>query len=104
MTTPPIVSITDELIAELEVFVSTPVMFAGTVRPIQDAMRALLAERAELKRDAERYLTALKETIAQIDGNIRPTVRDCVNGMNDVQDIYDYCDQIEAAIDAAMQS
>jgi len=55
MTTPPIVSITDELISELEVFVSTPVMFAGTVRPIQDAMRALLAERAELKRDAERY-------------------------------------------------
>ena len=48
MTTPPIVSITDELISELEVFVSTPVMFAGTVRPIQDSIRALLAERAEL--------------------------------------------------------
>ena len=37
-----------------------------------------------------------------IDGNIRPTVRDCVNGLPDVQDIYDYCDEMVAEIDAAL--
>lgn len=37
-----------------------------------------------------------------IDGNIRPTVRDCVNGLPDVQDIYGYCDEIVAEIDAAL--
>lgn len=37
-----------------------------------------------------------------IDGNIRPTVRDCVNGLPDVQDIYGYCDEMVAEIDTAL--
>ena len=43
MTTSPVVSVTDELIAELEQYSGVP------------SIAALLAERAELKRDAERY-------------------------------------------------
>lgn len=49
-------------------------------------------------------LAGLLERIANhhIDGNIRPTVRDCVIGRPDVQDIYGYCDEIEAEICAAL--
>ena len=43
MTTSPVVSVTDELIAELEQYSGVP------------SIAALLTERAELKRDAERY-------------------------------------------------
>ena len=50
MTTPPIVSITDELITELERAVAD-----ATEGRANDTLEALLAERAELKRDAERY-------------------------------------------------
>ena len=52
MTTPPVTIVTDELIAELEYDLRT-------VLPYSDSsiirLSALLAERAELKRDAERY-------------------------------------------------
>ena len=64
----------------------------------RDTILALLTERAELKREVEQYRIAVAEVMRQVDGNIRETVRDCVNGHNDVQDIYDYCDQIEAAV------
>lgn len=51
MTTPPIVSITDELIAELDEECKSSVdIYLG-----RGLVRALLAERAELKRDAERW-------------------------------------------------
>lgn len=90
MTTPPIVSITDELVAELGSFVSTPTMFAGTVRPIQDAMRALLAERAELKRDAERYRWYKKNARYRFYAD-------------EVIDLAQDGRKLDAAIDAAMQ-
>ena len=52
MTTPPVISVTDEMIAELE-------RNAQRIWPDYDSsivvLSALLAERAELKRDAERY-------------------------------------------------
>lgn len=57
MTTPPIVSITDELIAELERNLSElhdPAEFGDKVVRTAQTILALLAERAELKRDAER--------------------------------------------------
>jgi len=56
----------------------------------------------ELEQEAERYEAAMREVMTQVDGNIRETVRDCVNGQPDVQDIYDYCDRIEEAIIAAL--
>lgn len=59
------------------------------------AVLALIAE-VEALRDA------LCGVMEQIEGNIRVTVRDCVNGMDDVQDIYEYCDNIEAIVDLAL--
>ncbi|WP_028236737.1 hypothetical protein [Pseudomonas brassicacearum] len=60
------------------------------------AVLALIAEN-------EKLLQALQAITAQVDGNIRPTVRDCINGQNNVQDIYGYCDQIELIAAAAMK-
>ena len=62
---------------------------------------------SNLRRAIEQHrdkLAGLLERIANhhIDGNIRPTVRDCVDGRPDVQDIYGYCDEIEAEICAAL--
>jgi|GEM_PF-2591136 len=48
MTTSPVTALTDELIAELE-------PCASEDRSHNRAFRALVVERAELKRDAERY-------------------------------------------------
>jgi hypothetical protein len=67
-----------------------------TVLAMAAELRTLRAERAEL-------VETMRDISRQIDGNIRPTVRDCINGMPDHNDIYDYCDAIEAAIDAAIQ-
>lgn len=64
---------------------------------ILERMKRLAAENESLRK-------ALREVMTQVDGNIRETVRDCVNGHNDVQDIYGYCDNIEALIDAAISS
>ena len=101
MTTPPILSITDELIAELDEFVSTPIMFASTVMPIQDAMRALLAERAELKRDAERYRW-LRESMWYV-GRDQFYCGEGGDMQNYTNENYNQ-ENLDAAIDAAMQS
>ena len=62
----------------------------------------LRAEVEELRKEAERYRDALAHVAAQVDGNIREAVRDCVNFIGDVQDIYGYCDQIDEIIDTAI--
>ena len=88
MTTSPVMSVTDELIAELERSVRT-------VWPDEDAavlsLRALLSERAELKRDAERYRWLMRE--------LGGSVSQLVTGSPVFSD-----DDVDAAIDAAMQS
>lgn len=61
-----------------------------------EVVLALIAENEALRQ-------ALQSITAQVDGNIRPTVRDCVNGQNNIQDIYGYCDQIEAIAVEAMK-
>lgn len=60
-----------------------------------DSVLALIAEIEALR-------NALCGVMEQVEGNIRQTVRDCVNGMDDVQDIYEYCNSIEAIIDLAL--
>ena len=60
------------------------------------AVSALIAEKEALRH-------VIQAITAQVEGNIRPTVRDCVNGKNNIQDIYGYCDQIEAIAAAAMK-
>lgn len=60
------------------------------------------SERDQLKSEVEQLRGTLCGVMDQVDGNIRATVRDCVNGMDDVQDIYEYCDNIEAIVDLAL--
>ncbi len=66
------------------------------------AILSLLDEVEALRKEAERYRDALAHVAAQVDGNIREAVRDCVNFIGDVQDIYGYCDQIDEIIDTAI--
>lgn len=51
--------------------------------------------------DMEKLCAAI---MLEVEGNIRPTIRDCVNGADDVQDIYAYCDTIESIIESALKS
>lgn len=69
--------------------------FIAAANPV--AVLALIAENEALRK-------ALREVMTQVDGNIREAVRDCVNGHNDVQDIYGYCDAIEAVVGGALLS
>lgn len=62
----------------------------------------LEADLEKLKAEVEALRDALCGVMEQVEGNIRVTVRDCVNGMDDVQDIYEYCDNVEAIVDLAM--
>ncbi|WP_052750467.1 ead/Ea22-like family protein [Pseudomonas putida] len=56
----------------------------------------------DLKAESEALRKALGKISVQVDGNIRCAVRDVVNGLPDVQDIYGYCDNIDEIIEAAM--
>lgn len=92
MTTPPIMSVTDELIAELEAACNEdPIVELG-----RTTIRRLLSERAELKRDAERY-----RFIRDIGGPIYCREIEYYNGhpcgAHNVQN-----GNLDAAIDAAM--
>ena len=96
MTTSPVVSVTGELIAELE----DELECCGSYNLDADEIAALLAERAELKRDAERYrwlrmadwwdspVCVIKDPKSQA-----RLGSDCPSR-----------DRLDAAIDAAMQS
>jgi hypothetical protein len=46
---------------------------------------------------------ALLAIADEVDGNIRPTVRDVINGAPDANDIYEYCDEIDRLIAEAIQ-
>ncbi|BBV96444.1 hypothetical protein [Pseudomonas monteilii] len=56
----------------------------------------------DLKAENEALRKALGKISVQVDENIRCAVRDVVNGLPDVQDIYGYCDNIDEIIEAAM--
>lgn len=68
------------------------------------ALKAQAGPLLDLIAENEALRKALREVMTQVDGNIRETVRDCVNGHNDVQDIYGYCDAIEAVVGGALLS
>lgn len=91
MTTSPIMSVTDELIAELEAACNEePIVELG-----RTTIRRLLSERAELKRDAERYRW-LREQCEMTEGGL--TI--CKVGYCDLTGWSG--DDPDAAIDAAM--
>jgi hypothetical protein len=104
MTTPPIVSITDELIAELERDFSEltdPLEFGDKMVRKAQSVLALIAECAELKRDAERY-RALRHSLSgqkQCSNTEMPCISDPISPF-----ITYTPDGLDAAIDAAMQS
>jgi hypothetical protein len=96
----PVTSITDEQLAEIERFLS----FGGSTLKIHAGpLRGLIARLRAAEADAKRMGTALSQIMAQVDGNIRPTVRDIINGMPDANYIYDYCDQIDRIALEAME-
>jgi hypothetical protein len=68
--------------------------FIAAANPTE--VRALIAENEALRQ-------ALQAITTQVDGNIRPTIRDCVNGQSNIQDVYSYCDQIGLIAAAAMK-
>lgn len=83
MTTSPVVSVTDELVAELGQYSGVP------------AIAALLAERAELKRDAERYRHI------RANGIPGPAIAMQDSYYGELELVSP--DRLDAAIDAAMQ-
>lgn len=69
---------------------------------LQAETERLQAERAADKARIAALEATLRTISEEVDGNIRECVRDCVNQLGNVQDIYDYCDRIDATIDAAL--
>ena len=63
---------------------------------------AVTNSRAADKARIAELVRALRKVAGEVDGNIRECVRDCVNQRGNVQDIYDYCDNIDTAIDAVL--
>ena len=120
MTTPIVQSISDEQLAELEERAFQVLLPGGwwtyeqlnlfaygprDMRFIEYAspylINALIARLRAAEADVARSGKALSDILTQVDLNIRPTVRDIINGMPDANDIYGYCERIEQiALDA----
>lgn len=105
MSTPLVVSVTDELVAELEEHyseITDPLEFGdGAVRRSKTIM-ALLAERTELKRDAERYRWLREQEaergISVVSIGVWERAATCT------ATTFPDPSSLDAAIDAAMQS
>ena len=69
---------------------------------LQAETERLQAARAADKARIEELEAALRNISAEVDGNIRECVRDCVNQRGNVQDIYEYCDRIDSTVGAAL--
>jgi len=98
MTTGLTISISEELVAELEAVAHTG---KGAFMIECAEVHALLTERAELKRDAERY-----RWLRQSMWYVGPDNFFCGEGgeMNDYENHNYLATNLDAAIDAAMQS
>ncbi|AGA72958.1 MULTISPECIES: ead/Ea22-like family protein [Pseudomonas] len=106
------VALDDKIIAERDRLVDAIPQCAAhgqcvpyAIQWVKDAQTDLAVLREvgdNLKAENEQLRKALREISGQVDGNIRCTVRDVVNGLPDVQDIYGYCDTIDEIIQAAL--
>ena len=92
----------DQLKTEVEGLLAQHGRDSAELRSLCQARDDARKERDQLKTEVEQLRGTLCGVMDQVDGNIRATVRDCVNGMDDVQDIYEYCDNIEAIVDLAL--
>lgn len=90
------------LLAEIERLNERNVYWIDQANTIAVDRNSIRNERDQLKAENEALRKALGEISGQVDGNIRCAVRDVVNGLPDVQDIYGYCDNIDEIIEAAM--
>lgn len=89
MTTGILMSITDEMVAELEAFANHPA-YDESLQNLQVKVGQLLAERAELKRDSERWRSVRGMLADMVDLHQRrgtvltihlDTLRDCLAAM-----------------------
>ncbi|WP_395553795.1 ead/Ea22-like family protein [Pseudomonas aeruginosa] len=75
----------------------------------REAAKRRAEERDRLRAENEAVRGALQAVQAEVDGNLRPLTRDLVNmvsGLNNgchPNDIYEYCDEIERIIGAALE-
>ncbi|HEJ3665250.1 TPA: hypothetical protein SL424_000302 [Pseudomonas aeruginosa] len=75
----------------------------------REAAKRRAEERDRLRAQNDALRGALHAVQAEVDGNLRPLTRDLVNmvsGLNNgshPNDIYDYCDEIERIIGAALE-
>ncbi len=103
MSTPPVTTLTDELIADLERAVSDATEGApnDTLADLLSELRRLRAENAELKRDAERYRW-LRDSIWYVG----PDDFYCGEGgdMNEYQNHNCQAEELDHAIDTAMSA
>lgn len=101
MSTSPVMSVTDELVAELDTL--TCVDHGGATLIRSGDLRALLAERAELKRDAEFFRLFLSTVIADCNGDkMTPQQSSLFGEMNRLTHVDE--SQLRAMFDTAMQS
>lgn len=104
MTTNIVQSITDEQLADIEERARLVKMMARENAVIgANTLLGLISRLRAAEADVERKGKALSDIMAQVDLNIRPTVRDIINGMPDANDIYDYCERIDEIALAAME-
>ena len=93
----PIEPISDEQLAELESIINE----ADDMYPQRRLYQSLIARLLAAEADVARRGKAISDILTQVDLNIRPTVRDIINGIPDANDIYGYCERIEQiALDA----
>ena len=90
MTTSPVVTITEDLVAELECEVNDCREEIGETNML--TFRALLAERAELNRDAERYRWLRENVKTEFYGDQLADMFTCTGA------------KIDKLVDAAMQA
>lgn len=69
---------------------------------LTDALEQAESERDQLRGELEACKAALSAIAKEVDGNIRPTVRDIINGRPDGNDLYGYCDTIDGIISKAV--
>ncbi|WP_434695335.1 hypothetical protein [Pseudomonas aeruginosa] len=75
----------------------------------REAAKRRTEERDQFKAENDALRGALQAVEAEVDGNIRPLIRDLVNMVSGLKngshpnDIYEHCDEIERIIGAALE-
>lgn len=110
MSTSPVMTVTDELLAELEEITSrqpgaTLTVRSGSMMMIYSELRRLRAENAELAKDARRldYMIGEQAIVYEPNGSASPTIYS-LSWPNEGSTQIDWHKSARDAIDAAMQA